>query len=188
MAYIQREGGTVSRPLLCLASQILLAHQRHVQILPVFVSSEENLLADAASRFQTLPDWSLPIEVFRRMVRRLTLPEIDLFATMASVLTQPLFAWGDTPGAEALDALPQPWNFRLAYAFPPLLQVIRKIRVSSGIFLLVMPFWPAQKWFPAVLGLQVMDVHRLPATPCNTGSDWPHVRPSSSQASSSTRL
>ena len=39
------------------------------------------------------------------------------------------------------------------------------VRVSSspnGIFLLVTPFWPAQKWFPAVLDLQVMDVHRLP--------------------------
>ena len=42
MAYIRREGSTVSHPL------------------PVFVSSKENLLADAASRFQTLPDWSLP--------------------------------------------------------------------------------------------------------------------------------
>ena len=71
---------------------------------------------------------------------------------------------GETP-RDALDALAQPWNFRLAYAFPPLLRVIQKILVFSGIFLLVTPFWPAQKWFPAVLGLQVMDVHRLPATP-----------------------
>ena len=45
------------------------------------------------------------------------------------------------------------------FAWPThfLLEVVRKISVSSGIFLLVMPFWPAQKWFPAVLGLQVMD-------------------------------
>ena len=68
MAYIQPEGGIVSCPLLCLARQILLAHQRHVRILLVFVSLEENLLADAAYRFQTLPDWSLPIEVFRQIV------------------------------------------------------------------------------------------------------------------------
>ena len=97
MAYIRREVGTVSRPLLRLASQIfLLAHQRHVQILPVFVSSEGNLLA--ASHFQTLPDWSLPIEIFRRVVHRWTLPEIDLFATTASALTLRFFAWGDAPG------------------------------------------------------------------------------------------
>ena len=47
---IRREGGTVSRPLLCLPRQILLlAQQRHVQILTAFVSTEENLLANAAS-------------------------------------------------------------------------------------------------------------------------------------------
>ena len=87
------------------------------------------------------------------MVRQWTLPDINLFA------------WGDAPEAEALDALAQPWKFRLAYAFPPpLLRVIRKIAVFSGVFLLVTPFWPAQKWFPAVLGLQVMHVHRLLAT------------------------
>ena len=165
MVYIQREGGTVSRPLLRLACQILLlAHWRQIHILPVLFSSEENHLAEAASRFQTLPDWSLPTEVFHQMIRRWTLLDINLFATSSLILR--FFAWGYAPEAEALDALPQPWNFRLAYAFPlpSLLRVVRKMAVS-GIFLLVTPFWPAQKWFPAVLGLQVMDVHRLPTMP-----------------------
>ena len=36
MAYIRREGGTISRPLLLLARQILLlAHQRQIRIFPV---------------------------------------------------------------------------------------------------------------------------------------------------------
>ena len=92
---------------------------------------------------------------------------VGLFRTPTFLrLQRSFFAWGDAPEAEALDALAQPWNFCLAYAFPPpLLRVVRKIAVLSGIFLLVTPFWPAQKWFPAVLGLQVMDVHRLPAMP-----------------------
>ena len=116
-----------------------------------------------------LPDWSLPTKFFRRMVRRWTLP--DLFAMSALILH--FFPLGDAPEAEALDALAQPWNFRLAYTFPPplLLCVIRKIAVSSGVFLLVTPFWPAQKWFPAVLGLM----------------DRSHVGPSASLISS-TRL
>ena len=72
----------------------------------------------------------------------------------------------------------QPWNFRLAYAFHPplLLCVIQKISVSSSVLLLVTPFWPAQKWFPAIMGLQVMDVHRS------------QVGPAASSPSSSTRL
>ena len=51
------------------------------------------------------------------MVRRWTSPDINLFATSALILR--FFAGGDAPQAEALDALAQPWNYRLAYAFPP---------------------------------------------------------------------
>ena len=71
----------MSHPLLLLARQIYLAHQHHVQILQVFVSSEKNLLANAASRFEVLSDWFLLEEVFRLIVRRWGLPDIDLFAT-----------------------------------------------------------------------------------------------------------
>ena len=56
-------------------------------------------------------------------------------------------------------------TFTWPMRFPPLLRVIQKIAISSGVFLLVTPLWPAQKWFPAVLDLQVMDVCRLPVTP-----------------------
>ena len=58
----------------------------------------------------------------------------------------------------------QTWNFHLAYMFPPpalLPRVIRKIELSTGVFLLVKPFWTAQKWFP-LLQLRVDVVHRLP--------------------------
>ena len=169
MAYVRRKGGTISRPLLLLARQILLlAHRRQIRILPVFASSEENLLADAASRFTTPCDWALPLTSFRRIVQRWTLPEIDLFASPKSALILRYFAWGEAPDAAALDALAQPWTFSLAYAFPPpalLLRVIRKIAASSGVFLLVTPFWPAQTWYPAILALQVLDVRRLPLQP-----------------------
>lgn len=130
MAYIRREGGMVSL-LLHLARQIILAHQRQIRILPVFVSSEENHLADAASRFQTLPDWSVPTEIFRRMVCRWSLLDINLIAT--SALNLRFFVWGDAPEAEALDALAQLWNYRLAYAFSPLLRVIWKIAVHRRL-------------------------------------------------------
>ena len=44
MAYIRREGGTVSR-LLRLAHQILLPHQRNAQILPVAISDAAGLVS-----------------------------------------------------------------------------------------------------------------------------------------------
>ena len=54
----------------------------------------------------------------------------DLFASTESTHLPRFFAWGEAPEAEALDALQQPWDFALAYAFPPppiLLRVLRKI-------------------------------------------------------------
>ena len=68
---------------------------------------------------------------------------------------------------DAFDALGQVWEFPVAYAFPPPLlpRVVRKIAASVGVFLLVSPFWPAQMWFPVLLGLRVEEVCRLPEVP-----------------------
>ena len=169
LSYIRKEGGTVSPLLLQMARRILLhLHQEDIQILPTFVSSEENHLADAASRLLTPPDWLLPSEIFNLIVSRWGLPEVDLFASQISAHLPRFFAWGDSTGAEAFDALAQIWRFRRAYAFPPpplLLRVIRKIAASVGEFILVTPHWPSQKWFPAILGLHVVDVRRLPEAP-----------------------
>ena len=166
MAYVRREGGTRSLPLLAESREILLlASSLSLRILPVFLPSEENLLADAASRFQQLPDWHLHPAAFKMLTDRWGLPDIDLFATSASTHLPTFFAWGDDSCALALDALAQPWEFRLAYAFPPpplLPRTIEKIRRSSGTFLLITPHWPTQKWVPMLLDLPVIDVCRLP--------------------------
>ena len=135
----------------------------HINAVPVaagLVTSDQDLSSDSSS-----------INSFRH-------PFCDI-----GVGVLHFFAWGDAPKAEALDALAQPWNIRLAYAFPTPLCVVRKITFSSVNFLLVRPFWSAQKWFPAVLGLQVMGV-RLPASPEVINL----IGPFASLISSSTRL
>ena len=166
LAYIRKEGGTHSLPLLEVAREILLlASSLSLRILPVFIPSEENLLADAASRFQQLPDWHLHPSAFQMLTDRWGHPVIDLFATSASTHLPTYFAWGLDDLALASDALAQNWDFCLAYAFPPpplLPRAIEKIRRSSGTFLLVTPHWPAQKWVPMLLDLTVIDVCRLP--------------------------
>ena len=169
LAYIKKEGGTVSATLMAVAREILLIlHRRNIRILPVFVKSEVNLLADAASRFIDLPDWHLPSSIFNRISDRWSKPQIDLFATMESTHLPRFFAWGNDEGAEAFDALAQSWDFHLAYAFPPpplLPRVIDKIAASTGSFILITPFWPAQKWFPVIQTLKVEEVRRLPEEP-----------------------
>ena len=169
LSYVRGEGGTTSPLLLRLTRDILLiAQSLRLRILPVYVPSEENLLADSASRFKTPPDWHLDPSIFRLIRRRYGTPEIDLFASTKSTQVPQFFAWGNAVGAAAFDALAQNWEFRLAYAFPPpaiLPRVIRKMEVSTGSFILVTPFWPSQKWFPALLALRIIDVRRLPLDP-----------------------
>jgi hypothetical protein len=57
LVHIRKEGGLRGRALLEGAERILLlTHQRQLRILLAFIPSEENVQADAASRFQLVLD------------------------------------------------------------------------------------------------------------------------------------
>ena len=64
LAYVRNEGGSISLPFLLTREVLLLAHPLRLRILPVFIPTEENLHADAASRFQSLPARHLPPAIF----------------------------------------------------------------------------------------------------------------------------
>jgi hypothetical protein len=69
LAHIRKEGGLRGRRLLWESERILLhLPSRRLRVLPAFIPSEENLQADAASRFQLVPDWHLDPSVFRQVV------------------------------------------------------------------------------------------------------------------------
>ena len=65
LVYVKKEGDTSSLPLLQVASEVLLlADSFKIKILPVYIPSEQNLLAGSVSRFRDLPDLRLPPAVF----------------------------------------------------------------------------------------------------------------------------
>jgi hypothetical protein len=165
LAYIKKEGGLVNWQLLDLSEKILiLAHQRCIRLFPVYIPSEENLQADAALKFESLPDWHLSPSVFWRICAALGTSQINLFASKASSQTRRFFSWNTLDRPEAVDTLSQVWDFDLAYAFPhvPLLRrVAKKLESSRGVFILVTPLWEAQSWFPYFLMLNVTLVRRL---------------------------
>ena len=166
LAYIAKEGGTHSLPLLEVAQEILLlAKKQQVSIIPVYVPSEENLHADFASRFKNLPDLHLLPSVFRKICSRWGNPEIDLFASPQSAQVAQFMAWDNAESAVVFDALSLPWSFDLAYVFPPIPlipRVIQKLLQAIGDYILITPFWTAQAWFPKLTSLQVRDLRRLP--------------------------
>ena len=124
LAAIVNEGSTRSWELSCLAVDILKkAESMGIYIAPVRVSSEENILADAASRFKTVPDWSLKSKTMDKISRRWGKPDIDLMATEESRKAPFYVSWRscDT-SAVALNALAEDVDWRgwqLPYCFPP---------------------------------------------------------------------
>jgi hypothetical protein len=115
LAHIRKEGGLRGRDLLEGAEKILLlAHQRQLCLLPAFIPSEENIQADAASRFQSIPDWHLAPRVFHQVSSLTGPPLIDLFASCRSTQTRRFFAWNAADIPEAIDTLSQKWDFNLA--------------------------------------------------------------------------
>jgi hypothetical protein len=157
--------GLRGRALLEGAERILLlAHQRQICLLSAFIPSEENVQADAASRFQLVPDWHLAPRIFHQMSTLWGPPQINLFASRELAQTQHFYSWKAADAPEAIDTLSLRWDFMLAFLFPaiPLLKrVNRKMELSRGTFLLVTPYWEAQTWFASLQALQVEDVRRL---------------------------
>jgi hypothetical protein len=166
LAHIRKEGGLMGRALLEGAERILLlAHQCQLRILPAFNPSEENVQADAALRFQLVPDWHLTPNVFHQISSLWGPPQINLFASRQSAQTLRFMSWRAADNPEAIDALSMRWDFKQAFLFLPiplLKRVMRKLELSKGTFLLVAPYWEAQTWFASLQALQVVDVRRLP--------------------------
>jgi hypothetical protein len=94
LAYIRKEGGLRGRPLLEAAKRILLlAHQRQLRILPAFIPSEENVQADAASRFQLVSDWHLAPNIFHLISSLWGQPQIYLFTSRQFAQTLRFMSW-----------------------------------------------------------------------------------------------
>jgi hypothetical protein len=148
LAHIRKEGSLRGRALLEGAERILLlTHQRQLRLLPAFIPSEENLQADAASRFQSIPDWHFAPRVFHQILALRGPPQIDIFTSRQSAQTSGFFSWDAVDAPEAIDAPRHRWDFKLAFLFLPiplLKRVIRKLERSRGTFLLVTPYWDAQ--------------------------------------------
>jgi hypothetical protein len=148
LAHIRKEGGLRGRALLQGAERILLlAHQHQLHLLPAYIPSEENVQTNAA------PDWHwhLTPRVFHQISALRGPLQIDLFASRQSAQTRRFYSWNATDIPEAIDALSQRSDFKLAFLFPPiplLKRVIRKLELSRGTFFLVTPYWDAQTGLP----------------------------------------
>lgn len=153
IAYINKMGGIQFPGSSNLAKQIWeWCEQRAIWIFASYIPSKENAEADFESRrLEPETEYSLSNSAFREVVNAFGRSEIDLFATRINIKCLKYVSWVRDPNSVWVDAFTLNWNNCLFYAFPPfpvILRVLRKIRNEGSKGIVIVPYWPAQAWFP----------------------------------------
>uniref|UniRef100_A0A8D9EUF8 Reverse transcriptase RNase H-like domain-containing protein n=1 Tax=Cacopsylla melanoneura TaxID=428564 RepID=A0A8D9EUF8_9HEMI len=152
---IRRQGGLRSATLLRETSELLhLVLSLRSVIKPVRLPGVYNTIADHISRNMCPPEWHLLSKATSAVFRRWGTPTVDLFASRRSAVVPSYVSLNpDDHQALFVDALSRPWNFDLAWVFPPpplIPLVLQHLETATGTFLLVTPRWEKTFWRPDV--------------------------------------
>ena len=122
VAYINNQGGTVSKNLVSLTRELWMwCLERNIHIQAQYLPGRLNQLADQESReMKDRSDWKLDRETFLRINKRYGPLEVDLFASRLTHQCPRYFSWRPDPFAEATDAFLQDWTRLKGFANPPL--------------------------------------------------------------------
>ena len=139
VAYVNKQGGTVSRALCLLASRLLRwTESFDIHLDARYLPGHTNVLADVLSRRGQVvgTEWSLHPQVTRALLRAWGNPSIDLFA-MCLNAKLPLYC-SLVPDLHAIfeDAFCHPWDDLDLYTSPPFPlvgRVIARVRESSHV-------------------------------------------------------
>ena len=169
VAYVNKQGGTVSRALCSLTSRLLRwTESLDIHLNARYLPGQSNVLADLLSRRGQVvgTEWSLHLQVARSLLRVWGNPSIDLFATSLNAKLPLYCSFVSDPQAVFEDAFRHPWDDLDVYAFPPfplIGRVIARVRESSRLVMtLVAPLWPEKDWFADLLLLLTQPPLALP--------------------------
>ena len=157
IAYINRQGGTISHSLSVEAEALHLWPQENgFSLTAVHIQGKSNCLADLLSRPGSIvqTEWTLTHEALLPVWERFGKPLIDLFATRFSARLPTFVSPVPDPQAWAVDAMDLDWSGLEVYAFPPLplvQAVLTKWLQDQPRMILIAPDWPAQGWYPTLI-------------------------------------
>ena len=169
VAYVNKQGGTVSRALCLLTSRLLRwTESFDIHLDARYLPGQANVLADVLSRRGQVVgiEWSLHPQVVRSLLRVWGNPSIDLFATCLNAKLPLYCSLVPDPQAVFEDAFRHPWDELDLYAFPPFPlvgRVIARVRESSRVAMtLVAPLWLEKESFADLLLLLTQPPLALP--------------------------
>lgn len=153
ICYINRMGGVQHPHLNRLARSIWQwCERRNIHVFASYIRSRDNVIADHESRLVNVDtEWEISGQVFTQIVNTLGRPEFDLFASAQNYKCSRYASWKLDPYSEIVDAFTFSWQYVNFYAFPPfslVTKVLEKIVADRATGILVIPYWPAQPWYP----------------------------------------
>jgi hypothetical protein len=121
VAYINNQGGTVSKELVALTRELWMWFlERNIHIEAQHLPGLLNQIADRESRsLRDRSDWKLDPSKFRCINNLYGPLEVDLFTSRLTNQCRHYFSWRPHPYAEATDAFLQDWTLARGYANPP---------------------------------------------------------------------
>lgn len=162
ISYINRMGSIQFLHLSEVAREIWRwCEDRNIWVFASYIRSKENVEADFESRrLKPETEYELSAEAFQTIVTSFGQPDIDLFASRANNKCQDYISWRPDPDSIAIDAFTVCWARYFFYAFPPfsiILRVLQKIRCEKARGILIVPYWPAQPWYPVFKSMLTSD-------------------------------
>lgn len=153
ISYVNRMGGVQFPHLNKLAREIWQwCEKQNIFLFASYINTHDNVEADEESRRINIDtEWELCDWAFQKIIHRLGVPEIDLFASRTNTKCSQYISWKPDPDALAVDSFTVTWYSKFFYAFPPfsmILKCLRKILDDKAFGILVFPYWPGQPWFP----------------------------------------
>lgn len=155
--YITNMGGIKSTSCNKISKQIWsFCIKNDIWLSCSHIPGKLNILADFKSRkFNDQLEWKLNPNIFKKLCAIWQIPDIDLFASRLNFQVEKFCSWEPDPQSEYVNAFTLNWgNFYYVYLFPPfslLNRCIRKIKSDKASGMMIVPYWPTQIWFPALM-------------------------------------
>lgn len=151
VAHIRKEGGTRSIALLELTMRVLEMIERlNITLSAAYLPGRYNGIADRLSRNRPVPEWHLLPQASEAIFQRWGVPDIDLFASQKTAVVSRYVTWDSGDGSAVFyDAFSRPWQFKLAWVFPPpslMPRVLRHLNTAQGTYIVVAPRWTQCFW------------------------------------------
>ena len=160
VSYINNQGGVRSESISDIIIELFeFCIKRTLYIQASFLRGKHNERADALSRRSRDHTYSITPSFFSLLCSHFNiLPKSDLFASSINFKVPFYYSEGPDPQSSGIDAFLMNWPDSI-YAFPPINLVQRflsyflQFKIEMG--LVIVPYWPAQPFFPILLDLLI---------------------------------